>query len=74
MNPYMTKNDLPIYHRTRLIAILAAAVLSNHSQEHAYKSQQKTTLADLNQYTAKMCLVIILTDDGIKYTCIWPLT
>ena len=30
-------------------------------------------LADLNRYMATMSLVIILTDDAIKYTCIWPL-
>ena len=35
------------------------------------KSQHETILADLNQYTAVTRLVIILTDDAIKHTCIW---
>ena len=44
------------------------------AQVHAHKSQHETILADLNQYKAAMCLLIILTDDAIKQTCIWPLT
>ena len=53
-----------------LIAILAAAVLANHSPS---KSQYEAILADLNQYMAKtLRLLIILMDDAIKYMCIWP--
>ena len=44
------------------------------AQEHSYNSQHETLLADLNRYTAAMHLVIILTDDAIKHTHIWPLT
>ena len=63
-----------VYHSMCLITILAEAMLANHTQEHAYKSQHETILADLNQYTAKtLCLVIILTNDSFKYMCIWPL-
>ena len=40
---------------------------------HIHKSQHETILADLNWYTAKTSLVIILMDDAIKYTCFWPL-
>ena len=44
------------------------------AQEHTYKCQHGTILAGLNWYTAKtLCLVIILMDNAIKYTCIWPL-
>ena len=56
--------------------ILAVAALANHNprtftaQKHAYKSQHETILADLNQYMTKTHLVIILTDDAIKYMCI----
>ena len=41
--------------------------------EQAYKSQHETILADLYLYRAKTYLAIILTDDAIKYKCIWPL-
>ena len=57
------------------MAILATAILLNTAQEQAYKSEYETTLADLNQYTTATHLilgVIILMDDAIKYTCIWP--
>ena len=43
------------------------------AQEHADKHQHETHPADLNLYIATMHLVIILTDDAIKHTCIWPL-
>ena len=50
--------------------ILAAAVLVNHSTKAWVQSQHKTILADLNRYTAKtLCLLIILMDDAINYTC-----
>ena len=44
---------------------------------YAYaKSQHKTILADLNQYTIVIetlwLSLLILTDDAIKYMCIWP--
>ena len=51
--------------------ILAAAVLTNHcgtAQEHTYKSQHETILADLNQYSAKTWR--LLMDDAITYMCI----
>ena len=68
------ENNLSIYRPIHLIMILAATVLANYSPRTPYKSQYKTILADLNWYKAKtLCLVIILTDDAIKYTCIWPL-
>ena len=70
VNQHMMKR---IYRPTCLIAILVAAVLQITTQEHTYKSQRETILADLNWYTAKTCLVIILMDDAIKYTYIWPL-
>ena len=54
--------------------ILAAAVLASHSpRTHIRKSQHLAILADLNRYMAKLCLVIILMDDAIKNTCVWPL-
>ena len=69
------KNDLPIYHHMHVLTILAAAVLANHNtQKLACKSQLEIILSDLNWYMAKtLCLVIILMDDPIKYTWIWPL-
>ena len=42
--------------------------------ERVYKSLHETTLADFNRYMTATCLVIILMDDAIKYTCIWALT
>ena len=66
-------NDLPIYHPTHLIAILASTVLAITALECTYKSQHETILADLNWYTTATSLVIIVTDDAIKHTCIRPL-
>ena len=37
-------------------------------QEHTYKSQHETILADLNRYMSATHLVIILLDDAIKHT------
>ena len=66
--------DLPIYRGMCLIMILAVGVLVNHSPKHACKSQHQTVMSDLNRYIAKtLRSVIILTDDAIKYKCIWPL-
>ena len=47
--------------------------LANHSPITWYKLQHETILADLNRCMAKTHLVIILTDDAIKYMCIWLL-
>ena len=55
---------------TAAAKILAAAVSAITTKEHTYKSQHETILAELNWYMAKMCLVIILTGDTIKYMCI----
>ena len=54
--------------------ILVVAVLANHSpRTHIYRSQHDTILGDLIRHMAKtLRLVIILTDDAIKYTYIWP--
>ena len=43
-----SENDLPIYPHICLITILAVAVLEIIAQEHAYRSQHETILADLN--------------------------
>ena len=43
------------------------------AQEHTYKSQHETILANLNQYKTVMRLVIILMDDAINHMCVWPL-
>ena len=60
-----------IYCRTHLITILAAAVWQITAQEQTYKSQHEIILADFDRYMVKtLSLVIILTDDAIKYTCI----
>ena len=72
MHWYMVKTicHSTIKHCMSLIMILAAAVLVNHSTRTWVQSQHKTILADLNRYTAKtLCLLIILTDDAINYTC-----
>ena len=59
-----------IKHCMSLIMILATAVLVNHSTRACIQSHHKTILADLNRYTAKtLCLLIILTDEAINYTC-----
>ena len=42
------------------------------AQEHAYRSKHETILADLNRYTTARRLIIILMDDAIKHTCVWP--
>ena len=63
-----------IYCRTHLIITLAAAVWQITAQEQTYKPQIEIILADFDRYMVKtLRLVIILTDDAIKYTCIWPL-
>ena len=46
---------VPIYYCMHLMTILAAAVLANCSQEHAYMSQHEIILVDLNWYTEKHC-------------------
>ena len=68
-------NVFSIYHPTCLIMILAPAVLANDSPRTCIysKSQHKTTMPDLNWYMATTHLVIILKDNAIKHTCIWPL-
>ena len=43
------------------------------AQERAYKSQHEAILADLNWYTTATPLVVILTNDAIKHTCVWSL-
>ena len=53
-----------------------AAVLANNGPR-AYvcicKSKHKITMANLNQYMAKtLPLLVILMDDAIMFTCIWP--
>ena len=47
--------------------------ISQPKNTHIGKSQHETILADLNRYMTATRLVIILTDDAIKHTCIWPL-
>ena len=47
------ENDLPIYHSTSLITVLAAAISAITAQEHTHKSQHETILADLYWYTEK---------------------
>ena len=61
--------DLPNYCMC-WITILGAAALATRitAKEHACKSQHETILADLNWYTTKtLQLLIIVTDDAIKY-------
>ena len=69
-------------HDERSCNLSSCSVDSNYSTSCTGKSQPKNThvilnmkhiLTDLNQYTTAMHLVIILTDDAIKHTCIWPL-
>ena len=65
--------DLIIYHngRTRLIA---PAVLAYHSPRTCIQVSTSNHPGDLNTYTTAMRLMaIILTDDAIKHTCVWPL-
>ena len=60
LNQYMVKRSTNLlYHPMCLITILAAAVLEIQitAQEHAYKSQHETILADLNWYTADIALI-----------------
>ena len=58
----------------RCTRLIAPAVLANiTAQENAYKSQHETILAELNRYTTATRLVIILMDEAIKHTCVWPL-
>ena len=68
------ENDLAICHPTCLIAILTAAVLANNISR-TYKFKHETTVADLNQFTARKCtyLLIILMDDAVILMCIWQL-
>ena len=48
-------------------------VADKYSITHiTFKLSTEAILADLNRYTAAMRLVIILTNDTIKHTCIWP--
>ena len=69
-----SENHLPIYPDMCLIKILAPAVLENPSPR---KSMLVSTwnypgwLESVHDTT--LHLLIILTDDAIKYTCIWPL-
>ena len=66
-------NDLIIYqiYRTRLIA---PAVLAYHSPRICIQVSTSNHPGDLNSYTTAMRLMaIILTDDAIKHTCVWPL-
>ena len=51
------ENDLPIYHHTHLIAILAGAVLANAAQEHTDKSQHVGGLVTL--YIASKNILLI---------------
>ena len=53
-----------------IISLIAPAVLAYHSPRTCIKSQHETILADLNRYMTTTRLVIILTDDAIKHTCI----
>ena len=77
VNQYMMKlsSSLSIYCLTRLIAILAAAVLANHSpRTFIYISlNMKPSWLTCIGTQQQRPLVIILTDDAIKHTCIWPL-
>ena len=48
-------------------------ILSSENFPLYGKSQHETILADLNRYMTPTRLVIILTNDAIKHTCVWPL-
>ena len=47
--------------------------ISQPKNTHISLNMTETILADLNRYTTATHLVIILTDDAIKHTCVWPL-
>ena len=67
MNQYIVKTIYQSICYMHLITILAA------TQEHTHKSQHESILDDLNWYMARtLCLLTILTDDAMKYKCIWP--
>ena len=58
MNWYMVKRIYQSIIIMHFITTSTAAILTNHSpirQEHTYKSQHKTILADLNWYKQKHC-------------------
>ena len=58
-------------YNTRLIA---PAVLAYHSPRTCIQVSTSNHSGDLNSYTTAMRLMtIILTDDAIKHTCVWPL-
>ena len=69
----MKRSYIIIYHngRTRLIA---PAVLAYHSPRTCIQVSTSNHPDDLNPYTTAMRLMaMILTDDAIKHTCVWPL-
>ena len=51
----------------------SSSCIGKSQPKSTLKSWHETILADLNWYTATTHLGIILTDNTIKYTCIWPL-
>ena len=52
------ENSLPIYHPMCLITISAEVILAIRPQEHTFKSQHETILANLNRHMPKtLCLV-----------------
>ena len=65
-------NNTLVRHTAFLAADTQPYVLIT-AQEHPYESQHETILADLNRYMTATRLVIILTNDAIKHTCVWPL-